>query len=152
MIFKMRNIICKKCGLKIKRRGCYQKYCEVCSKREWKKYAKEWRKKNKDKWYKRINEWKEENRDHIREWNRNYNKRNRKRFSINAKKYRQKYPEKIKAHNKAKNIEIIKGKLCEICNINLAKEKHHPNYFKPFDVKFLCVSCHNKTHIGKELC
>jgi transposase len=67
------------------------------------------------------------------------------------RKYRKKYskenPEKIKAHNLAKYyINIPKNQLCEICNKNKAKEKHHEDYSKPLEIKFLCVSCHQKLH------
>jgi len=45
-----------------------------------------------------------------------------------------------------KKIIIPDNYKCEICNINLAKVRHHPDYFKPLFVEFLCKSCHAKLH------
>jgi len=60
------------------------------------------------------------------------------------KKYRAKYPEKEKARNLAKyHVEIPKGQMCELCKLNKATDRHHEDYSKPFDVKFLCHKCNN---------
>lgn len=64
----------------------------------------------------------------------------------NAKNYKLRYPEKIKATKKARAIKIPEGKKCEICNINLATQKHHEDYSKPLEVKFLCRKCHMILH------
>ena len=42
----------------------------------------------------------------------------------------------------------IKRKPCEICGGKLSIA-HHPNYFKPFDIIWLCVSCHVNLHQAK---
>ena len=39
-------------------------------------------------------------------------------------------------------IKIPKGQLCVECNKKLAVEKHHEDYNKPLEVKFLCKGCH----------
>jgi hypothetical protein len=52
-------------------------------------------------------------------------------------------PEITKAQNQARHaIKISNGQLCEMCHNALATQRHHPDYMKPLDVKFLCSSCH----------
>lgn len=70
---------------------------------------------------------------------------------IAFKKYSKKYPEKIIAHSIANNnIEIPENQLCEICNENLATQKHHEDYSNPLEVNFLCIECHIKIHNGEQ--
>jgi len=53
------------------------------------------------------------------------------------------------ARKKAKyNIEIPKNQKCEICKINPAQQRHHPDYNKPLEVLFVCKSCHDKIRKG----
>lgn len=40
------------------------------------------------------------------------------------------------------HIKIPEGKLCEICNKNLATDRHHKDYDKPLDVILVCRKCH----------
>ena len=35
---------------------------------------------------------------------------------------------------------------CPFCNKNKFIEAHHPNYFKPNEIMWLCISCHRKLH------
>lgn len=57
----------------------------------------------------------------------------------------ERYPNKIKARNKANYyIKIPKGQMCERCKKRLAKQKHHEDYSKPLKVEFLCNQCHDK--------
>ena len=39
-------------------------------------------------------------------------------------------------------IKIIPNTLCQRCNNNLAKERHHTDYSKPLEVRLLCKECH----------
>lgn len=105
-----------------------------------KKYKKIYYQKNKEKYSEEAKKWQKAHPEKAKELHKN-----------NQKKYNEKYPEKIKAHNKAYHIKIPKGQLCEICNINLAIEKHHKDYSKPLEVQFLCRNCHNKYHLLEEL-
>lgn len=51
----------------------------------------------------------------------------------------------LKARHRANyKIKIPVDQLCEKCKINKAIEKHHEDYNKPLEVKFLCRVCHNK--------
>ena len=60
-----------------------------------------------------------------------------------ARKYKLKHKKDIRAQYLAlRNVPIPKNKLCEECNKNLAIERHHEDYNKPLEVKFLCKRCH----------
>lgn len=63
-------------------------------------------------------------------------------------RYREKYPEKHKAHNLANyHKDILKKPSCETCESSSKKlHMHHPDYSKPLEVITLCYSCHAKTH------
>ena len=109
----------------------YSKKYHSLHKREGKLYAEKHKvhiKKYKHKWYlkkKNDNEFKRKQKETSHKWYLNN-------------------PEKCKAHNKARQIKIPKGYLCEKCKKNKATEKHHKDYSKPLEVDFLCNKCHNK--------
>jgi hypothetical protein len=61
------------------------------------------------------------------------------------KKYALNNPEKVKARNLAKyHIQIPENQICEECGINKATDRHHEDYSKPLEVKFVCHQCNNK--------
>jgi len=93
---------------------------------------KRWRLKHKELDYKSKKRWANKNRE------------TRNGFQ---KKYAEYNPEKIEAQSLANRKVKIKG-FCEICKVNKATEKHHPDYAKPLEVMFLCLSCHKKIHKG----
>ncbi len=82
--------------------------------------------KNKDRILKKQKEWVKNNLDKCRGY---------------KKKDYNKYKSRFTAERK---IKIPKGQLCEDCNINPAEERHHEDYDKPLEVKFLCIGCHAK--------
>lgn len=86
----------------------------------------------------RTRKWRKENPEKLKvQVNNNYNKR----------KEKEDYKLKRSAENKARSkIKIPKGQLCELCKVNLATERHHPNYDEPLKVEFLCSDCHHKIH------
>ena len=126
------------------------------------KYMKEWRKENKEHIKKSMKIYREINKEKIKQWQKEYNKRPetiqrikkyykkvrvKKRMNEQSKIYRKANPEKVKAHIKAlKLIPIPSGTLCEICQEALAVDRHHEDYNKPLDVKFLCRNCHSGLH------
>ena len=63
--------------------------------------------------------------------------------------YRQRYPEKWKAHNVIK-YALIRGDLtrpddCGRCGGNTFRiEASHDDYSKPLDVEWLCAPCHRR--------
>lgn len=69
---------------------------------------------------------------------------NKKRRLIYLREWRRKNKEKIYAQVKARGIKIPKGQICQGCKDKKARIKHHEDYSKPYEVKFLCSSCHNK--------
>jgi len=45
-------------------------------------------------------------------------------------------------HLAFKCIQIPKDYKCEVCNIELATQRHHEDYSKPFEVILCCKKCH----------
>ncbi len=73
-----------------------------------------------------------------------YNKNNRELIRKSISKYAQRNKKKINAKAKANyHIKIFKGQICEFkyCK-DLATEKHHEDYDKPFAVRFYCRKHH----------
>lgn len=73
------------------------------------------------------------------------------------------YLEKFKAYREAHKLEwnvkarvryaILTGRLvrpdkCSHCGYACKPQAHHEDYSKPFDVIWLCVSCHRRLHNG----
>lgn len=87
-----------------------------------------------------------ENIDYYREYDR---KRGNRQPPGYLKKYREKYPNKYKAHNMVNNA-IRDGKLhkepCSECGSNNRVEGHHDDYLKPLNIRWLCTVCHNAWH------
>ncbi len=77
--------------------------------------------------------------------------RNAKRWdymSKLSKKWREKNPEKYKAHIKLNNSlrdgKIKKPCACEICGLDRKLHAHHEDYSKPLEVIWLCARCHGQ--------
>jgi len=94
--------------------------------------------------------WYRERYQRKKEYMKKYRKNNKDYYKREARKYRNKYPEKTKAHDKVRNkIKIPNKQICKICNSNLAVIKHHPDYTKPFKVLFVCRKCHSEIHTNE---
>ena len=62
-------------------------------------------------------------------------------------KYRAKNKDKIKARNTVNNA-INRGKLKRgVCRCGGVAQAHHKDYRKPFDIEWLCPTCHYLHHI-----
>lgn len=64
--------------------------------------------------------------------------------------YRERNPERIKARNDL-NYAIRHGRIarpdrCSACDVDCTPHGHHHDYSKPFDVQWLCPSCHSAIH------
>lgn len=103
-------------------------------------------------------EWVLKERDRKRTYQTNYYSKlskNRKleifRNNRSVKYWREKYPERYRAHNVISH-QIVSGKLikpeaCFNCLSEISKlEAHHKNYNKPLDVIWLCKKCHSMQH------
>jgi ribosomal protein S27AE len=67
-----------------------------------------------------------------------------------TKRFRVKYPEKARAHDKVRRA-IEAGLLvrmpCEACGAERA-HAHHEDYSAPLDVRWICQKCHSGVHAG----
>lgn len=67
-----------------------------------------------------------------------------------TKRFRERYPEKARAHDKVRRA-LEAGTLvrqpCEMCGAEKA-HAHHDDYERPLDVRWLCRRCHNGLHAG----
>ena len=63
---------------------------------------------------------------------------------LGSEKYKQQYPERDKAVSLA-NRKLPKGN-CEVENCNIIGEKHHDDYSKPLEVRYLCMKHHREFH------
>jgi hypothetical protein len=65
------------------------------------------------------------------------------------KEYREKYPNKYKAHklvNNAIRAKKLFSEPCEVCNA-LDTHGHHDDYLKPLNVRWLCAEHHRQWHV-----
>jgi len=162
---------CEFCGNRDIRKNSRRKYCSTkCRKHQWRskpenrekeslKY-KEYHQKNKSKANARCKKYYASHREEICAKHLIYYSQSENKAKVSAyckredvkeyKKMKRNRPEEViktRARKKANsNIKIPKGKLCEVCVKNNASEKHHEDYSKPLEVKFLCVPCHRKLH------
>lgn len=67
-----------------------------------------------------------------------------------TKRFREKFPEKARAHDRVRRA-IEKGVLvrlpCSSCGSDKS-QAHHADYSKPLDVTWLCRRCHDQRHLG----
>ena len=147
--FKNRRI------LKIKQHEHYLKNKDAIS-----KMHKFYREKNRDRLVKLAKEWALNHPMKSKRIKLNWYLKNRNMGKINKSQYKKTleegrrnrellkrnhpniYRARYLAHCK---IKIPTGCLCQICNKNLAVERHHTDYRKPLYVILICKDCHNKT-------
>ena len=103
----------------------YQSYCKVCDK-----------KRSHNNYVKNI----EVNRLKRTKWQ----TENMEAHTEHVRVYDARYPEKKEARIKARAIPTPER--CEQCGDVSKICRHHPDYQKPKDVKFLCIDCHKKEH------
>lgn len=144
--------ICKICGKEFTIVNSRDLTCsEECRKRNIRNNGnrnnKIWVKRHPDRRRKICHNYSMNNKEILREKAKQWRKKNPIRVRNKVKEWRKKNRPKRNAEALAqKNIKIPDKQLCEICNINLAKHRHHEDYNKPKEVKFLCVQCHNNIH------
>ena len=138
--------------------------CKVCGR----KRALEWRHRNIERARQNSLRYNKEHRENIslqaRAWRRRSKEKiretDRKQYMKNivlrktiSEKYRSDHPEREKAHSLFKSAlrsgKVIRPAKCEMCGDSCKPHGHHPDYSKPYDVIWLCSSCHSLLHKGK---
>lgn len=80
---------------------------------------------------------------------RNWAARNKQKIHKTNKTYREKYPNKYRAHGKVA-YEVRVGNLvpepCEMCGSEERQHAHHDDYSQPLNVRWLCPKCHRQWH------
>lgn len=77
-----------------------------------------------------------------------YIKNHKEYYTQYFKEYRKINKDKVNARNRAKFFSLD-DKKCEDCG-NKAVDRHHEDYSKPLEIKFLCKKCHKKIHRRKQ--
>jgi len=92
-----------------------------------------------------VRENRKDNIEHYREYDKARGCRHAQGY---LKEYREKYPNKYRAHNLVNN-SIRDGKLfkepCEVCGCPVT-HAHHSDYLKPLNVMWLCPEHHKEWH------
>ncbi len=82
-------------------------------------------------------------------WRRANQEKNRVQQNIRVEKYNKNHPERPKARVTANNA-VRDGKIeqqpCEVIDCTEKAEKHHEDYSKPLDVRWLCKKHHTLLH------
>lgn len=150
--------ICSRCHQEISLDNFYsdnrsldgkQSACKFCQL----KYQKEYRTNNEELKKHNRSIYAKKKKD-IREKRRIEGKEQYKKFSehykFNSYKRRKEKPGEVEATRKL-NVAINSGKIirpsnCQKCGENIKVDGHHEDYNKPFEVTWLCRSCHLTLH------
>ena len=122
------------------------KVCRLCMDRERRKKDSQWVERRK----KQNSEYHKKNREEISERKKTWfqTENGKQSHFQSAKKYRQKYPEKRKAHDTVYNAlqkgELVRPQHCQICNEKGRIEAHHASYDKNrrSSIIWICKLCH----------
>jgi len=110
-----------------------------------KEWGKNYYRNNKENHLEKMKDYYETNKEKVKEICRKWRKSNEDKIKEYYQKDRIKNRIKHQARRLAlKFIPIPKGYLCEVCNKELAVERHHEDYDKPLAVDLVCLKCHTK--------
>jgi ribosomal protein S27AE len=124
----------------------------------WQQNKERLAKKEREKYYRNHEETKKYQREYARLWAlyhhekklfalRRWREGNREQSRILAAQYKQANPERTKTHHKVgwavKSGKIIRPSNCCACGLPGKIEAHHKDYFKPFEITWLCKKCHS---------
>ncbi len=98
----------------------------------------------------RVTSHRKENIERIRAYDRD---RGNRQTIEDQRDYRNRNPEKHKAHNAVNNAvrdgRLLKPDCCSVCSASGRIEGHHHDYSKPLDVEWLCAACHKSRHANE---
>jgi hypothetical protein len=80
------------------------------------------------------------NLDHYREYDRDRGNRQDQSY---VTEYRAKYPNKYAAHTLVQRFPMLP---CETCGTEESVHRHHDDYLKPSEVRYLCAAHHKQWH------
>jgi hypothetical protein len=117
-------------------------------------YQNEYRIRTRDQRLKKMKIYRDKNKDKIRiyyhDWYTNNGRNRRFDYQEAILEWKQKFPERIQAMQKLnyalKTGRIIRPVHCQSCNRMTRIHGHHIDYNKPFNVEWLCASCHKLKH------
>ena len=163
------KIVCAECG---KMKVTYKDRGKFCSKECWKKHSYKKCiqcgkvKKHEGKGMCRncyIKLYRQMNPESHKRSDRKKYLKNKEKYKVNAKLWATNNPKsrreiiskfqkadyiknKIKyvARHLGQKVELPYGQICQECHKNPATERHHEDYNKPLEVKFVCKACHSK--------
>lgn len=92
----------------------------------------------------------QENRKKRIEYYREYDrKRGNRQTKDYLDEYREKFPNKYKAHtmvNNAIRSGLLFREKCSECGSDQKTHAHHDDYLKPLNIRWLCPACHKEWH------
>lgn len=80
-----------------------------------------------------IERYRERERQRVRDWT---------RTTATTRAWRERYPERRRAHVKAIRTHTEPPPICERCHLPKRLERHHPDYDQPKLIQWLCKPCH----------
>ena len=147
---------CTKCGatkpleefvLDRRRKNERQGRCKECAKQT----SKEWRERNRERKFANDKRWQEENPERVAELRKHWRAKNPNRYQDQGARHRKKNPDKARARaivlTAVHDGRLLKPDHCEDCGQAPRRQDlpgHHEDYSKPYDVEWLCRTCHRK--------
>lgn len=115
---------------------------------------KDYFQKNKEKIYERVNKWRLTNADKQREYHREYYRLNKSKRQAQMRSYgtRSVCKDDLKSSCRktfkaaVRSGKIIRPSKCSMCSCECRPDGHHRNYHEPFNVMWLCKTCHGAQH------
>lgn len=90
--------------------------------------------------------WVQANRDKVRASQRRWDERNEEKKRSYLSQWEKSNPTRKRAHTAVRRAlkagTLVRPPACQKCGTTGRVVAHHPDYFKPLDVEWLCVPCH----------
>jgi len=116
-------------------------------------YMHNWYIRNRETLLARGRQWRIDNKERMDYLNKRNYEFNGESIRASVKGWAEENPEKVVAQNafrkKVISGEIERPEACSRCGLGSVRiVGHHEDYSKPFEVIWLCVSCHKRIHAG----